>query len=120
MEDMKTVSQKIIDFDRQFDLVLITERFEESLALLGDLLCWPAKELTFLKQNERVEGKRSNVTAEARKALKQWLWADYLLYDHFVKRLEQRVEKVGRKKVDDAVAELRKLNKGVSEGRLFT
>ena len=40
MEDPVKVEEKIATYDSQFDLVLITEYFEESLVLLADLLCW--------------------------------------------------------------------------------
>ena len=40
--------------DAQFDLVLILERFDESLVLLQDLMCWPTEDIVYLKQNERI------------------------------------------------------------------
>ena len=41
------------ELDSQFDLVLILERFDESLVVLQDLICWPTEDLVYLKQNER-------------------------------------------------------------------
>ena len=42
------------ELDAQFDLVLILERFDESLVLLQDLMCWPTEDIVYLKQNERI------------------------------------------------------------------
>ena len=41
------------ELDAQFDLVMILERFDESLVLLQDLMCWPTEDIVYLKQNER-------------------------------------------------------------------
>ena len=32
---------------------MILERFDESLVLLQDLMCWPTEDIVYLKQNER-------------------------------------------------------------------
>ena len=42
------------ELDRQFDLVLILEHFDESLILLQNLMCWSTEDLVYLKQNERI------------------------------------------------------------------
>ncbi len=102
------MEQKIATFDEQFDLVLITERFEESMVMLQDLLCWPLEEFAFLRQNERLAEGRSNMTEETRATLHQWLWADYLLYNHFKEKLERKLE--DRKGIKDKVSELKRLN----------
>ena len=88
MEDPRVVARKIAEMDAQFDLVMMVERFEESLVLLQDLLCWPKEDFAFLKQNERI--RRSDLTAEEREILRKWLWADHMLYEHFMKRLDAR------------------------------
>ena len=41
MERPDLVSEKVAEVDEAFDLVLISERMEESLVLLADRLCWP-------------------------------------------------------------------------------
>ena len=57
MPNKSEVMKYIKELDKQFDLVLIAEYFDESLILLDELLCWPYKDLTYLKQNERTPGK---------------------------------------------------------------
>ena len=48
------------ELDRQFDLVLILEYFDESLILLQNLMCWSTEDLVYLKQNERISKGRFN------------------------------------------------------------
>ena len=31
---------------------------------------------------------KTNMTAETRRIMRRWLWADYMLYDHFRAKLE--------------------------------
>ena len=92
MTNKLSVQKKIQELDKQFDLVLIAEHFDESLVLLDDILCWPQKDLTYLKQNERTPEAKSNMTSRTRTLLKKWLWADYLLYDHFKEKLLKRFQ----------------------------
>ena len=37
--------------------MLLAERFDESLVLLADLLCWSLEDLRYLKQNARKASK---------------------------------------------------------------
>jgi hypothetical protein len=51
--DRAVTEAKIQDMERHFDLVMIAERFDESMVLLADLLCWPIEKVTSLKVNAR-------------------------------------------------------------------
>ena len=57
MESEEKVASKIQELDNQFNLVLLAERFDESLVLLAELLCWPLEDLRYLKQNARKASK---------------------------------------------------------------
>ncbi len=49
-----TALQSMIEtIDRDFDLVMIAERMDESMVLLADLLCVPLTNVTSLKVNVR-------------------------------------------------------------------
>ena len=45
MEDPVMVEENIARYDSDFDLVMITEYFDESLVLLAELLCWDLSDL---------------------------------------------------------------------------
>ena len=65
-------------------MVLIADRFEESVVLLREALCWTHDDVSYLKLNARQGGKRSPpLSAAARSTLREWLRADFMLYDHF-------------------------------------
>ena len=68
-----------------------------------------------LKQNSRKTSKRPSLSEESRQKLKSWLAADYHLYNHFVKRLQEKMLRFGRKRLAAEVAELRKLNMDMAE-----
>ena len=45
------VEEKIQEVERRFQLVLITELWEQSLVLMQELLCWQTEDLTSLKEH---------------------------------------------------------------------
>jgi hypothetical protein len=107
MDNASLVTEKIAKIEEEFDLVLIVEHFEESLILMKDLLCWNMEDVVFLKQNERMQTAKSNITEKTRAILKDWLWADYVLYDHFHKKLFEQVSKFSEERMK---AEKNRLN----------
>lgn len=55
MGDREKVRAKLDEIEEQFDLVLISERFQESVLLMADTLCWDMADVVFQKQLERVK-----------------------------------------------------------------
>jgi hypothetical protein len=104
------VLEKIKEIERDFALVMVTERIEESLVLLSELLCWPLEAMVSLPINARLSHLKRPLDAETRDLLKNWLWADDLLYAHFSNLLQRRVEAYGVERMRDAVQRLRQLN----------
>ena len=94
MDSDSKVREKVHELNQEFDLVLIAEKFDESLVLLQDLLCWGTKDLTYLKLNERIPSAKTKMTEDTRKLLKEWLWADYILYNHFKHKLQAKILKI--------------------------
>ena len=113
MESRAMVQRRINDTEKEFELVMITERFDESMVLLQELLCWDLEEFTYLKQNERIEDKKSKITPRAREILTKWLWADYMLYNHYKAKFEERVSAFGADKMDMRTKTLTLLNEKV-------
>jgi len=95
--------------------VVIAEKMKESLILLRDLLSWEMADITFLNQNVRKSEAKSCMTTETRKILKNWLWADYLLYDHFLAKFQKAKENFGVEKMSKSLKELEELNRGVKD-----
>jgi len=110
MENKTLVQDKVERMDKQFHFVLLAEFFDESLVILARILCWNLEDVRSLVQNARKNENKSNISEEARVVLKDWLWADYMLYDNFKKRYEEMADRYGRQDLDKDVARLRKLN----------
>jgi len=109
------VKEKISQLKNDFDLVLIAEDFPASLVLLSEVLCWPLPNMTSLKLNARKKSAKEQLSKEARQVLKDWLWADYMLYDFFKKELELKKEIYGQSQLSIKVNELADLNAKLKE-----
>ena len=56
--DQAAVKRKIGEVEAQFDLVMIAERFDESMVLMADLLCWDLADVVNLKMNARAKSNK--------------------------------------------------------------
>ena len=68
-----------------------------------------------LKLNARKASQKSALSEETRRKLKSWLAADYQLYNHFAKKLEDKMVQFGEERLAAEVAELQRLNLEVRE-----
>ena len=51
--DKEYVKKAVTEIDKIFDLILVSDYFDESMVLLSDLLCWPIEEFACLTLNAR-------------------------------------------------------------------
>ena len=112
-DDEAKVRAFIAKADAEFDLVLITEKFDESLILMQELLGWDDDDVAYVSQNQRRSGFVNAMKPMTKAILSQWLWADYLLYEHFKDKLEKAIDKFGRVKMAEKVHLLRQKNDGL-------
>ncbi|KAL7846567.1 hypothetical protein SRHO_G00215470 [Serrasalmus rhombeus] len=108
------VDQAIQAVSERFQLVLISEHFEESLILLKDALCWQMDDLLFFKLNARRDASVSQLTPEQTAKARDWNGADWKLYRHFNTTLWAKVDAYGRKRMERDVRELRRRNTEMS------
>ncbi|XP_006815162.1 galactosylceramide sulfotransferase-like [Saccoglossus kowalevskii] len=87
------INETILKLDKEFDLVLIAEYFDESLVLLKRILHWSFDDILYLVKNQR--GHRENITDDFRPKIYKWSRADVLLYQYFYERLWTRIEQYG-------------------------
>ena len=99
MDNVTAVDNKIAEMDNTFSLVMIAERWDESVILLKDLLCWDFRDLVNFKLNARKENKKIPLSEVARAALKEYLAADYKLYNHFKKKFDAQVSSFGARRM---------------------
>ncbi|KAI4899318.1 hypothetical protein NFI96_012952, partial [Prochilodus magdalenae] len=108
------VDQAIQAVSERFQLVLISEHFEESLILLKEALCWQMDDLLFFKLNARRGASVSQLTPELRAKARDWNGADWKMYRHFNATLWAKVDAYGRKRMERDVRELRRRNMEMS------
>ena len=87
-----------IDYiDREFDLVLITDYYDESLILLKEVMCWDFQDIWYIKQKVRIQEDKIPISEEIRKNILSWNQADALLFDHFNKTFWRKISEMGPK-----------------------
>ena len=92
--DAKTILEKLNFLDKEFKLVLVMERFEESLVLMKRYLNWKMSDILFIQSNSHQHG-LVNLTDEERAKHKSTCFMDYVIYDFFTKLYEYKVEAEG-------------------------
>ncbi|XP_066507787.1 galactosylceramide sulfotransferase isoform X2 [Hoplias malabaricus] len=102
------------EISKRFQLVLISEHFEESLILLKDALCWQMDDLLFFKLNVRRGASISQLTPELTAKARDWNGADWKIYRHFNSTLWAKVDAYGRERMEKDVQELRRRNREMS------
>ena len=96
--------------DTDFALVMITERMEESLVLLAEVLCLPLCAMAGLTVNARKDGLRKVLAPDKQRRLLELQAQEERLYAHFAGRFDAQVARFGRERMAAAVAELRRLD----------
>ncbi|KAM5165102.1 uncharacterized protein ACMZJ9_007526 [Mantella aurantiaca] len=89
--------------DTIFDLVLITEYFDESLILLKDALCWSFDDILSFPLNKRSNTTKKVLTLETQEKVKKWNSLDWELYVYFNNSFWKRVETYGRRRMEREV-----------------
>ncbi len=80
------VDQMLKYIEKRFDLIILTDYYDESLILLRRLMCWEMKDIIYLSQRERKYRFKYNIyDSVIRQAHRKLSNADYLLYEYFVK-----------------------------------
>ncbi|XP_077514019.1 galactosylceramide sulfotransferase-like isoform X2 [Amblyomma americanum] len=99
--DNATAAQAFIEHvDTVFDLVMVAERINESLILLRHLLCWDMDDVVVFRLNARQNGFRRPMSSKLADELRALNAVDTLLYEHFLRRFEQRVQAFGWERME--------------------
>lgn len=95
-QNASAVKDYIAFLEKEFDLVMIMEYFDESMVLMKRLLCWSFTDILHIKTNERIEEERAKFSGNLRENIKRWNRADMLLYDHFNKTFWRKIKMEGK------------------------
>ena len=77
------LTELINQVDRNFDLIMIVERFNESMILLKNGLLWNDEDVSSLKLNVHDNATKSVLSEKAKESLRKWLNDSYVFYDFF-------------------------------------
>ncbi|XP_064485203.1 galactosylceramide sulfotransferase-like [Ornithodoros turicata] len=102
LENGTVIDSLVRAVDSQFHLVMIAERFLESLVLLKELLCWETDDVITFRQND-MRRKKTPLPRSAAKTLKRSNVADEALYAYFVRKFDLRVEAFGKERMREEV-----------------
>ncbi|CAH2246487.1 galactose-3-O-sulfotransferase 2-like [Pelobates cultripes] len=94
--------------DIMFDLVLISDYFDESLVLLKNALCWTFEDILSIPLNSRSNNTKQVLSKETQEKIKNWNQLDWNLYVYFNRSFWNKVDNFGRKRMENEVEELRK------------
>ena len=89
--DFETLEATIEKLDQDFDLVMISERMDESMVLLAEALCLPLRNVSTLKNNVRKADKIAALTDHDKEVLARFQRPDKELYKHFNKQLDVKI-----------------------------
>lgn len=88
------LQKKIKELDKDFDLVLLAENFQESMVLLAHELCWPLDYVKSFKLNARKADYKVELSPQERQTLIAWQEGDMRLYQHFKSKFDKKVNPI--------------------------
>ena len=80
-----------------------------SLAVFAIKNCWEVKDVAHFKLNTMTT-ESPKLTPNGQANLQKFNWADFILYDHFVQKLRTEVNRIGREKVENFAAEIKRVS----------
>ncbi|XP_033895773.2 uncharacterized protein LOC117423752 [Acipenser ruthenus] len=107
-KDERHLNLSIAMIAKTFNLILISEYFDESMILLKNALCWSLDDVVSFKLNSRNNKTKQQLSLETMEKIKEWNSLDWKLYLHFNRTFWRRIdESMGREKMQDEVKKLR-------------
>ncbi|XP_078588183.1 galactose-3-O-sulfotransferase 3-like [Branchiostoma floridae x Branchiostoma japonicum] len=103
-EIANTTRQFINKISQEFDLVMISDHFDESLVLFKRLMCWDLKDILYYKYNNYNYSSQydtSKISQKLRDNHKEWDALDYALYEHFNNTLWKKIAMEGNSFVQE-------------------
>ncbi|XP_076436994.1 uncharacterized protein LOC143276391 [Babylonia areolata] len=96
LHDAVYVKSYISYLNSTFHLVMVSNRFDESLILLRRLLGWKIQDVIYIRNNVfGSKRKIQNFTDLERQAHRKFNLADYELYEHFSRVLDDKIRAAG-------------------------
>ena len=95
-QNITAIKEYIAFLEKEFDLVMISDYFDESVVLMKRLFCWEFEDILYIKANERIDKERAvNLSENAKENIKKWNKADVILYQHFNQTFWRKIQLEG-------------------------
>lgn len=95
------VQNYIKELEEDYALVMILERFQESLVLMKRTLCWDTKDILYVPLNERTSKVDFDLNEFDIQNLNHWNSADFTLYSHFYEVFNNKISAQGQDLQDE-------------------
>ncbi|XP_052494068.1 galactose-3-O-sulfotransferase 2 [Budorcas taxicolor] len=103
------VRARLLDVERRFQLLLISEHFDESMVLLRRLLRWRLDDVVAFRLNSRSQHSVTTLSPAGQERAKHWCALDWHLYQHFNRTFWARLRaELSPRRLRSEVAQLRK------------
>ena len=89
------VLEHIRKLDRELDLMMVTEHFNESLILLKRRACLSMKDILYFPLNSAHKNRVRPLSPSDIDVLRAWQTADHKMYDYFYRKFKEEVLKEG-------------------------
>ncbi|NXN06806.1 G3ST2 sulfotransferase, partial [Indicator maculatus] len=104
----KRVQLMLEAIEASFDLLLISEYFDESMVLLKEMLCWDLDSVVSFPLNSRDSSTKSPLPDTIVEKIKNWNRLDWEIYSHFNRTFWERIDRdIGRERMQQEVTALR-------------
>ena len=107
------ISHVISEMEKDFKYVMITDRYEESMILLKNMLCLDYDDIVYLPLKVRTDNDRKVLSPEASAKIKKWNRLDTAIYEYYSQKFEQLTVLYGKEKLAKEVQILKEKLKDV-------
>lgn len=107
------ISYVINEMEKDFKYVMITDRYEESMILLKNMLCLDYDDIVYLPLKVRTDNDRKILSPEASAKIKNWNRLDTAIYEYYSQKFEQLTVLYGKDKLAKEVKILQEKLKDV-------
>ena len=104
-QNITAIKEYITFLEKEFDLVMISDYFDESVVLMKRLLCWEFDDILYFKANKRIDKERAvDLSEDAKENIKRWNKADVFLYQYFNQTFWRKIQLEGEDFYNDLAA----------------
>ena len=109
MEDLDEIHKSLVDLLNMFDVIIITERFLESLVILAAIFHIPVEYLYAVSTNVSKPYSKPSLNEEQTRIFEKFNRIDIMMYELANQKLDKQIEAFGRNRMQAEVQKLEKL-----------